>query len=84
MKFYEDKNSVNISPTYYVSRADGMDTFFIFLIQKSILLTKCSDEANNDNDCSIIIICCVERSNMMTTEKQCMFVKMNNNLSSDF
>ena len=49
-------------------------------IQKSILWTNCSNEANNDNDHNIIIIitfCWVERSHMMATEKQCMVVKMN-------
>ena len=59
--------------------ADGMNRFFI---QKSILWTNCSNEANNENDHNIIIIIIitfywVERSHMMATEKQCMVVKMN-------
>ena len=53
-----------------ISRADDMNRVFI---QKSMLLTNCSNEANNDSDHNIIIIiitfCWMGRSHMMTTEK---------------
>ena len=66
---------VIISPIS-ISRADGMNRLFI---QKSILWTNCSNEANNNNDHNIIVIVPffrVERSQMMATEKHCMVGKI--------
>ena len=47
MEFHKYKISGNHLTNIYISRVDGMNRFFI---QKSILWTNYSNEANNDND----------------------------------
>ena len=78
MKSHEDKKSVNVSPIS-ISRADMESLFY----SKFNLWTKCFNEANNESDHSIIIICYAERK-VLTKEKQCIVVKMNKTVSYDF